>query len=123
MTHNQQLGRRGEDHAAVYLQERGLVILERNWRCAYGEIDIVAREGSTLVLCEVKTRSSAAYGLPVEAISPRKLRRMRHLAYRWLAEHMVHAPVVRLDVVSVLWPPTGPAVVEHLVDVDADGAA
>jgi putative endonuclease len=113
----QQLGRYGEDVAVRHLQECGLVVLERNWRCDIGEIDIVAREGSVLVVCEVKTRRGLGYGAPVEAVTGRKLRRMRRLAVRWLDEHQSHVPEIRFDIVGITRPATGPAVIEHLKGV------
>lgn len=123
MSRNAALGRYGEDLAARYLQASGLTIIERNWRCRFGEIDIVAREGSTLVVCEVKTRSSLAFGHPAEAITARKLRRMRHLGVRWLDEHAVHVPAMRMDLVAILHTAGGPARIEHLRGVDADGVS
>lgn len=118
MGRNAALGRYGEDVAARYLAERGMVVLERNWRCHEGEIDIVARDGDTLVICEVKTRTSLAYGHPSEAVSPRKLRRLRALASSWLMARGVHAPRVRIDVVSVMASSVGAAKVEHLRAVE-----
>lgn len=118
MGRNAALGRFGEDVAARYLTELGMVVLERNWRCVEGEIDIVARDGDTLVICEVKTRSSLAFGHPAEAVSPRKLRRLRALASRWLTVHGVHAPHIRIDVVSVMTSAVGSAAVEHLRSVE-----
>lgn len=112
------LGRYGEDVAAAYLQSQGMTIIDRNWRCEVGEIDIVAREGSTLVICEVKTRSSADFGTPVQHLTPRKMRRLRQLAYRWLVERQVHAPAVRIDVVGVLQAATGAPHLDHLRGVD-----
>jgi len=108
------VGRYGEDVAARHLSEHGLVVLQRNWRCELGEIDIVARDGDCLVVCEVKTRRSQAFGSPLEAVTPRKLARLRRLAARWLQESGLHPPQVRIDVVSVVRPPSGPAVVEHV---------
>ncbi|WP_426566485.1 YraN family protein [Angustibacter sp. McL0619] len=108
------LGRYGEDVAARHLVEQGFQVLCRNWRCELGEIDIVARDGSCLVVCEVKTRRSNVCGHPAESVTARKLARLRRLAARWLAESGLHPPQVRIDVVSVLRPPTGRAVVEHL---------
>lgn len=108
------LGRYGEDVAARHLSDAGLTVVARNWRCAAGEIDIVARDGSALVICEVKTRSSAAFGLPAEAITARKAAKLRELALHWLAEHPGHGCDVRFDVVSVLRSSSGPARVEHL---------
>lgn len=108
------LGRYGEEVAARHLVDAGLAILERNWRCDLGEIDIVARDGDVLVVCEVKTRSGVGFGLPVEAVTRAKSLRLRRLAVRWLTEHDVHAPEVRFDVVGVLRPARGAASVHHL---------
>ena len=68
----QALGAYGEELAARHLRERGLVVLDRNWRCPLGEIDLVLRDGDTLVVCEVKTRSGVGYGTPHEAVTPAK---------------------------------------------------
>jgi len=108
------LGAHGERIAAAYLTRAGLQILDRNWRCREGEIDIVAREGDALVFCEVKARRGVGFGLPVEAVTAAKQRRLRVLARRWLAGHDQHAPVLRFDVVGVLIRTSGPAVVTHL---------
>jgi putative endonuclease len=91
-----------------------MTILDRNWRCELGEIDIVARDGHVLVICEVKTRRGLDYGSPSEAVTWRKARRLRRLAMRWLDTHDCHPREVRVDVVSVLCPDRGAAVVEHL---------
>lgn len=106
----------GERVAARLLTEIGLEVIDRNWRCARGEIDIVARDGATdeIVFVEVKTRRSTAYGLPAEAVTPAKLARLRRLAGEWLAAHQVTAAGIRLDVVAILVPGTGAAQVEHL---------
>ena len=109
-----ELGARGERIAAAYLTDVGLRVLDRNWRCRDGELDIVAREGDALVFCEVKTRRGVGYGHPVEAVTPAKRRRLRTLAQRWLAAHDEHAPELRFDVVGVLVRRTGPALVTHL---------
>ena len=108
------LGRYGEDVAARHLSAAGLVVLERNWRCPSGELDIVARDGDVLVVCEVKTRSSLAYGSPLEAVSPVKAARLRRLAARWLAERGVRPSAVRFDVVGVLQDGHGRAEVQHV---------
>ena len=107
------LGRYGEDVAARHLAESGLVILARNWRCSAGELDIVARDGDVLVVCEVKTRSQTRYGTPIEAVTPRKAERLRVLATRWMAEHAARPRAVRFDVVAVLSSRPGASVVEH----------
>ncbi|MGY1754370.1 YraN family protein [Blastococcus sp. SYSU D01042] len=109
-----ELGAHGERIAAAYLTDVGLRLLDRNWRCRDGELDLVAREGPALVFCEVKTRRGVGYGHPVEAVTPAKQRRLRILAQRWLAAHDEHAPDLRFDVVGVLVPRTGPALVTHL---------
>jgi putative endonuclease len=109
-----ELGARGERIAAAYLTDAGLRLIDRNWRCRDGELDIVAREGRALVFCEVKTRRAVGYGHPAEAVTPAKQRRLRLLAQRWLAAHDEHAPDVRFDVVGVLVRRSGPAQVTHL---------
>jgi putative endonuclease len=108
------LGRYGEDLAAGYLERSGLLIIERNWRCELGELDIIARENADLVVCEVKTRRSLRYGTPLEAVSPRKIRRMRRLAIRWLEERTIHAEIIRFDVVGILAPVAGQPTIEHV---------
>lgn len=108
------LGRYGEDVAARHLEAAGLVVVDRNWRCPAGEIDLVLREGRTLVVCEVKTRSSVAWGSPHEAVTPAKLARLRRLAAAWLAAHDVRVDDVRLDLVGVVRPARGPALVDHV---------
>jgi putative endonuclease len=112
------LGRYGEDLAAAYLENAGLRILERNWRCAIGELDIIAHDGARLVVCEVKTRRSERYGTPFEAVSPRKVRRLRQLAVRWLELNDIHAPEIRFDVIGILQPASGPPTLQHLRGVD-----
>ncbi len=108
------LGRHGEQLAAEYLTRRGLTILARNWRCGAGELDIIARDGPALVVVEVKTRRTAAYGSPLDAVGPRKVRRLRELALRWLDEQQVHAPEIRFDVVGIVQPPEGRPVLTYL---------
>jgi len=112
------VGRYGEDVAVRHLSESGMEVLARNWRCELGEIDVVARDGSTVVVCEVKTRRGLDYGTPLEAVTARKMARLRRLAARWVAEWAAesgqHPPDVRIDVVSVLVRRQGGALVEHL---------
>ena len=108
------LGARGERIAAAYLSDLGLQILDQNWRCREGELDIVARDGDALVFCEVKTRRGVGFGHPVEAVTAVKQRRLRTLAHRWLAAHDEHAPELRFDVIGVLVRPGRPALVTHL---------
>jgi putative endonuclease len=109
------LGRAGEDVAARYLRRLGFAIVERNWRCPQGEIDLVAAKGGLIVFCEVKARRSSAWGEPSEAVDPRKQARIRRLAGRWLAEHRRHARIIRFDVVSIVVE-GGPPEVVHIPD-------
>jgi len=131
------LGRFGEEVAAAHLVAAGLTIVERNWRCRDGEVDIIALDGDVLVVCEVKTRRGVGFGTPLDAVTPAKAARLRRLALRWLADHRAGAPSagpdgiaaladassnaefvryteVRFDVVSVMRPLSGAMSVEHL---------
>lgn len=110
----QALGAYGEEVAARYLTAAGLVLLDRNWRCPDGEIDLMLREGGVAVVCEVKTRTSYLCGTPHEAITPAKLARLHRLGQAWLRAHDVHVDETRVDLVAVLRPPRGPAVVDHV---------
>ncbi|UOY01536.1 YraN family protein [Blastococcus sp. PRF04-17] len=109
-----ELGSHGEDLAVTYLTDEGLTVLDRNWRCREGELDVVARDRTTLVFCEVKTRRGTGYGDPVEAVTYAKQRRLRVLAQRWLAAHDEHAPEVRFDVIGIVLRADGLAKVTHL---------
>jgi putative endonuclease len=108
------LGRLGETLAADHLARLGLIIVERNWRCSQGEIDIVARDGDELVFVEVKTRSSVAFGHPLESITAVKFARLRRLAAAWCAEHPAKYERVRVDAVAVIAPPGRAPQIEHL---------
>ncbi len=114
---NQALGHYGENLAVEHLESLGMVVLERNYRCRFGEIDIVARDGSTLVICEVKTRTSVRYGTPLAAVTGQKAARLRRLASHWLQDHGVTPPSVRIDVVSVVVPNRGAPRVERVSGV------
>ena len=108
------LGRQGEQAAADYLSRAGLRILDRNWRCADGEIDIVAADGRALVICEVKTRSDTRYGTPIEAISRPKRARLRRLAIRWVVSQGLLFDEVRIDAIGVLRTAPGEFAIEHV---------
>ncbi len=108
------LGRTGEQLAAEYLTDLGFRILDRNYRCSEGEIDIVAADRRILVACEVKTRSGLRYGTPVEAVTRQKLRRLRRLAVRWVMAHGVTFDELRVDIVGVLRSPSGDFTIEHV---------
>ena len=111
---NDSLGAYGERLAAQRLVDAGMVVLDRNWTCDLGELDLVLRDSDVLVFCEVKTRTSSAFGHPLEAVTPVKAQRLRRLAARWIQDHDVHAPGIRIDVVGVLVEGRGAAEVEHL---------
>ncbi|MER6956787.1 MULTISPECIES: YraN family protein [unclassified Streptomyces] len=108
-------GKYGEELAARRLAEAGMTVLERNWRCGRtGEIDIVARDGDVLVVCEVKTRSGGGFQHPMAAVTPEKVERLRGLAERWIQAHGGAPPGgVRIDLIGVVLPRRGAAVVEH----------
>ena len=111
------LGAYGETLAARHLVDAGMVLLDRNWRCELGELDLVLRDGRVLVVCEVKTRSSTAFGTPLEAVTEVKAARLRRLAARWLADHTVRPAEVRIDLVGVLVPRSGPTELDHVQGV------
>lgn len=96
------LGAAGEDLASAWYEHRGYEVVARNWRCRQGELDVVARRGATVVFCEVKTRSSLAFGSPFEAVTADKRRRLRSLAVAWLEATGTRAAELRFDVAGVL---------------------
>jgi putative endonuclease len=108
------LGQYGENVAARHLVEQGMILLDRNWRCDEGELDLVLRDGGVLVACEVKTRHDSSHGTPHEAVDEAKLERLRRLAARWATDHGLHPPDVRIDLVAVLQGGKGAATVEHV---------
>lgn len=118
------LGRAGEQVAVRHLEALGIEVLARNWRPTgtglRGEIDIVAREGRALVVCEVKARRGCGTGDALTAVTPRKLAQLRALAAAYLAAGRPGAPEVRIDLIGVTWPPGGgtPAI-DHLRGVVA----
>ena len=117
MTTSQQrmaTGGYGEAAAARHLVAQGMVVLDRNWRCEQGEIDLVLRDDEVLVFCEVKTRASAAFGGPLESVTPTKVARLRRLGARWMQERGVRVSDVRLDLVGVLLDRGGEARLEHV---------
>jgi putative endonuclease len=103
--YRQRLGARGEDRAADWYRAAGYDVVARNWRCAEGELDLVVGRPGELVFCEVKTRASDRFGVPAEAVTIAKQRRLRRLAARFLAEHPFDAGgaarSIRFDVVAV----------------------
>ncbi|MFC7218251.1 YraN family protein [Streptomyces polyrhachis] len=111
----QAIGRYGERLAERRLTAAGMTVLARNWRCREGEIDLVALDGDALVICEVKTRSESGFEHPMAAVTLEKAERLRRLAAQWLSRHGgPPAGGVRIDLVGVLLPERGAALVEHV---------
>jgi putative endonuclease len=107
----------GEDLAAAHLTRIGWRILDRNWRCAAGELDIIAVQPglpSVVVFCEVKCRRGTGYGQPLEAITAAKLAKLRQLALHWLQQQDRPTPRIRFDGIGVLLRRDAPPVIEHL---------
>ncbi|MGH2352896.1 MAG: YraN family protein [Chloroflexota bacterium] len=98
----QHLGRLGEAAATRYLERAGWQIVDRNYRCPLGEIDIVGRDGDALVFVEVRTRSNSRFGAPEESVTPAKARRMAQCALAYLEAHPAHDGDWRVDFVAVL---------------------
>lgn len=109
-------GRAGEDRAAAYLRTQGYALLDRNWRCPQGEIDIVAARGGELVVVEVKTRRTESFGHPFEAIDRRKRDRLWRLSAAWVAAHPDAARHrrLRIDVIGIIGDDPAHASLEHL---------
>jgi putative endonuclease len=111
---NRALGAYGESVAARHLTSTGMVLLERNFGTATGEVDLLLRDGDVLVACEVKTRTSDACGVPHEAVDTAKVQRLRRVAEEWVASHAADPRDLRVDLVAVTRPRKGPAEVEHV---------
>ena len=102
-----EIGATGETLAALELQNQGMEILDRNWTCRWGELDVIALDRTdgvrTAVFCEVKCRTGRGYGDPLESITRAKVRRLRQLAAEWLSQHSdLFVDAVRLDAIGVL---------------------
>ena len=112
-------GRDGEERATAHLRELGYTVLDRNWRCTQGELDIVAAWRRELVVVEVKTRRSEWFGHPFEAVDARKRARLWRLACAWVLAHPDEARgrTLRLDVIGITGEDPATAVLEHLEDV------
>lgn len=112
-------GRSGEERAARHLSERGYEIRARNWRCAQGELDIVAFHGVDLVVIEVKTRRSNAFGHPFAAVDARKRERLWRVAHAWMRAHpeLSRGRRLRVDVIGITGPDPQTAMIEHLEDL------
>jgi putative endonuclease len=99
---NKSLGVRGEEIAVAFLKGRKYTVVERNFRCKGGEVDIIARDGKTLVFVEVKARRNAAYGPPQLAVTPFKQRQISKAALTWLAKNRLQDACARFDVIAIL---------------------
>lgn len=106
---NRKIGSLSESAAGHFLQEKGYRIIQYNYRCRFGEIDIIAEEGDTLVFCEVKYRRNGRYGTPLEAVGIRKQRTIARCAQYFLLEHHVADQKCRFDVIGI-----SPDKIEHV---------
>ena len=113
---NRTIGEQGEEIAVAYLQERRFTILERNFRCKGGEVDIVAKEGATFVFVEVKARRTLSFGLPQLAVTPFKQRQISKAALTWLAKRKQHDANARFDVIAIILRGENPPRVEHIAN-------
>ncbi|MCL6612557.1 MAG: YraN family protein [Peptococcaceae bacterium] len=111
------LGRSGEDAAVRYLRKKGLRVLERNFRCKLGELDVVAREGPCLVFVEVRTVAGTAFGTAQESVDVKKMRKVRQVAAYYIQSRKAVEMPVRFDVVAVTMNPDGHVrKIEHIVN-------
>jgi putative endonuclease len=113
-THNKTLGQRGETIAAAYLKGRKFTIIERNFRCKAGEVDIIARDGNSIVFVEVKTRRNLSFGPPQLALTPFKQRQISKAALTWLAKKKLFGANARFDVIAILLPDHEVPVIDHI---------
>ncbi|MGM0651442.1 MAG: YraN family protein [Bacillota bacterium] len=98
----QQVGQKGEEAAREYLKEQGYSIVDNNYRCRLGEIDIIARDGNTVVIVEVRTKTGLAFGRPEESITRDKARKLHRLALQYLQSHYQREISSRIDLVAVM---------------------
>jgi putative endonuclease len=100
MKYNQEFGKWGEAAAAEYLKDHGLIIVEKNWKCSYGEIDIIALKEQLWVFVEVKTRKDDKFGLPEGAITRKKKEHLIHASMAYIEEHQIRDDW-RIDILSI----------------------
>lgn len=113
---NRELGRRGEDAAARFLERHGYEIVARNWECCAGEADIIARDEHAIVFVEVKTRSDCEKGFPAEAVTAEKRERYERIACLFLSDYDISDVNVRFDVVSIVVVASDRALVRHHIN-------
>ncbi len=119
--HNKTLGKKGEDAAARYLENHDYEIIERNWTCPAGEVDIIARDFDSLVFCEVKTRSNINKGFPTDAVDKKKRARYEQIAMWFLRDFEFSDAPVRFDVISIIAVNEERALLRHFVNAFAKG--
>jgi len=112
-----QFGNEGEEHAATYLKKNGLRVIDRQWTCSFGEIDLVCKEKDEWVFVEVKSRRSDAYGYPEESVNASKRKHLLACAEAYLSLHHCEQDSWRVDVVAIEFAYTPPRVV-HIVAID-----
>jgi putative endonuclease len=118
-TKNQVLGQWGEDIAVGYLQDIAYKILARNYRTRHGEIDIVAEKEGALIFVEVKLRSSADFGFPEDAVTPRKQAHLLQAAEMYFADHLDSPETWQFDIIAITRHPGPTPVIEHFENVIA----
>jgi putative endonuclease len=110
------MGLRGEEIACAYLEKKKYTIVARRFRLFHGEIDIIARDGKTLVFVEVKARADESFGRPEEAVTPGKQRQVRKIALGYLVENPLGGDACRFDVISILFGDGSDYRLEHFID-------
>jgi putative endonuclease len=114
-----EIGQKGEDIAATFLRKKGFIILERNYHCKYGEIDLVVKKKGFLVFVEVKARSSMDFGTPEEAVTPAKLEKIIATGYFYQSQHQDAPQAMRVDVIAIEFDEKGKLMrLEHLQNVE-----
>ena len=122
VTFRMRLGERGEQMASRHLLNRGYAILDKNYRCRYGEVDIVAQQGAELVFTEVRTRRGMEFGTAQESITSAKAKHLIAASQHYLERHFLTDTDWRIDLVSIKWAPDGAAPgIEHLEYAVEDG--
>lgn len=109
------LGSKGEDLAIQFLKKKGYRIIYRNYKTSVGEIDIIARDGNTIVFVEVKTRTDDSFGYPFEAVNKKKRQKLKNLALLYLKRQVRESPV-RFDVLSIFYADGKEQKIEHIKD-------
>ena len=117
VTHRQALGRWGETLAAEHLSQKGYILLDRNARTPYGELDLVTRQGGVIVFVEVKTRASSGFGLPEDSVTPKKQAHLLAAAQYYLQAHPDYVGDWRVDVIAIRRQPGVPPEVVHFENV------